>query len=68
MARGKSISEPRSAVEIAESVSLIRALVTLADKQIERAQTDLGVARVGLAELEQELVARGMAPTNGGAV
>jgi len=60
MSRKTGIAEPRSAVEIAESVALIRALVTLADKRIDAAQVDLGVARVGLAELEQELATRGI--------
>ncbi len=50
----------RPAVEIAESISLIRSLVSLATRQIEKAQVDLGVARVGLSELEAELVTRGV--------
>ena len=61
MAREKTVAQPRTAVEIAESVKLVRALIAVADKQIDRAKTDLGVARVGLAELEQELATRGIA-------
>jgi hypothetical protein len=61
----KGIAEPRSAVELAESVKLVRQLIGLADQQITKARTDLGVARVGLAELEEELATRGIA--NGGA-
>lgn len=60
MARGTSISEPRSAVEIAESLKLIRSLIGLADQQIDKIRVDLGLARVGLAELEQELATRGI--------
>lgn len=52
--------EPRSAVEIAENLKQLRQLIQVADLQIDRAKTDLGVARVGLAELEQELVTIGM--------
>jgi len=52
--------EPRSAVEIAENLKQLRQLIQVADLQIDRAKTDLGVARVGLAELEQELVTAGM--------
>jgi hypothetical protein len=60
MAHGKRVSEARSAVELAESVKLVRQLILLADQQIDRAKTDLGIARVGLAELELELVTRGI--------
>lgn len=60
MARGTSIPEPRSAVEIAESLKLIRSLIGLADSQIAKVRVDLGVARVGLAELEAELATRGI--------
>ena len=61
MEHGKRVSEPRPAVEIAESIKLIRSLVGLADQQIEQLRVDLGVARVGLAELETELATRGIA-------
>jgi len=67
MARKTRVSEPRAAVEIAESVKLVRQLIGIADAQIDKARLDLGLARVGLAELEQELVTLGIAPTNGGA-
>jgi hypothetical protein len=60
MAPKKVIAEPRSAVEIADSIKLVRQLIQVADLQIERAKTDLGVARVGLAELEEELSVRGI--------
>lgn len=60
MAHGKRVTEARSAVELAESVKLVRQLILLADQQIERAKTDLGLARVGLAELELELVTLGI--------
>lgn len=59
--------EPRSAVEIGESIKLVRQLIGVADAQITKARNDLGVARLGLAELEQELATHGIAPTNGGA-
>jgi hypothetical protein len=52
--------QQRSAVEIADQIGLIRQLVSIADQQIDKAKVDLGVARVGLAELEQELATRGM--------
>ena len=61
------LNEPRSAVEIAESIRNCRDLIRLADTQIEKARTDLGVARLGLAELEEELASRGIAtPGDGG--
>lgn len=66
MARDTRMPEPRSAVEISESIKLCRQLIGLADQQITKARNDLGLARVGLAELEQELATRGIAPTNGG--
>jgi len=65
MARGKSIPERRSAVEVAESIGVVRQLIRVADLQLDRARTDLGVARVRLAELERELTTAGM--SNGGA-
>ncbi len=58
---GSVLNEPRSAVEIAESIRNCRDLVRIADVQIEKARNDLGVARLGLAELEEELSTRGMA-------
>ena len=67
MAHRTRVTEPRAAVEIAESVKLVRQLIGIADAQIDKARLDLGLARVGLAELEEELSARGIAPTNGGA-
>ncbi len=59
MAKG-TLAEPRPAVEISESIKLVRLLISVADQQIEKARVDLGVARVGLAELEQELATRGI--------
>lgn len=67
MAPKKGVAEPRSAVEIAESIKLVRQLIQLADQQVTKACTDLGMARVGLAELETELVTRGMASGTAGA-
>jgi hypothetical protein len=63
--KGKRVSEARPAVEIAESVKLVRQLIALADQQIRKASNDLGIARVGLAELEAELATRGSAPSKG---
>lgn len=65
MARDSRMPEPRSAVEISESIKLVRQLIGLADQQITKARTDLGVARVGLAELEAELASRGIEPEGG---
>lgn len=60
--KGRSVvKEPRSAVEIAESLKICRDLIGLADAQVGKARTDLGVARVRLAELEEELATRGVA-------
>jgi hypothetical protein len=42
--------------EIADKCSQIRQLIALADQQLDRAKTDMAVARVGLAELEQQLL------------
>lgn len=63
---GSVLNEPRSAVEIAESIKNCRDLIRVADVQLEKARTDLGVARLGLAELEQELSSRGITVVNGG--
>lgn len=60
MAHSQNISQPRSALELAESIKLVRSLVGLADQQIEKLRVDLGVAIVGLAELEMELKSRGV--------
>jgi GAF domain-containing protein len=62
---GSVLNEPRSAVEIADSIRNCRDLIRIADVQLEKARTDLGVARLGLAELEEELSSRGMAAPNG---
>ena len=64
--KGESVlNEPRSAVEIADSIKNCRDLIRIADVQLEKARTDLGVARLGLAELEEELSNRGIAPPDG---
>jgi hypothetical protein len=63
---GSVLNEPRSAVEIADSIRNWRDLIRLADAQIEKARTDLSVARVGLAEVEEELSSRGIGTPNGG--
>ncbi len=57
----EQIPQPRPAAEFAESVRLIRALVGVGMRQIEKAQVDLGVAIAGMAELEHELSTRGVA-------
>ncbi|HKY39233.1 MAG TPA: hypothetical protein VJN18_25020 [Polyangiaceae bacterium] len=62
---GSVLNEPRSAVEIAESIKGCRDLIRIADAQIDRAQSDLSIARLGLAELELELTTRGLRPTPG---
>lgn len=67
MAPEKGVAEPRSAVEIAESIKLVRQLIGLADQQITKPRNDLGMARVGLAELESELAVIGMASGQAGA-
>ena len=62
---GSVLNEPRSAVEIADSIRNCRDLIRIADVQLEKARADLGVARLGLAELEEELSNRAMAASNG---
>jgi hypothetical protein len=57
---GSVVNEPRSAVEIAESIKSCRDLIRVADTQIDRAKSDLSVARLGLAEVELELTSRGI--------
>jgi hypothetical protein len=57
---GSVLNEPRSAVEIAESIKSCRDLIRVADVQLEKARSDLSVARLGLAELELELTTRGI--------
>lgn len=66
MARGRSVPERRSAVEVAESIRVVRNLISIADQQISKARTDLGVARVRLAELERELSTAGCAADGNG--
>lgn len=63
---GSVVNELRSAVEIAESIKGCRDLIRVADAQIERARSDLSVARLGLAEVELELTGRGVRATSGG--
>jgi hypothetical protein len=68
---GSVLNEPRSAVEIAESIKSCRDLIRVADLQLDKAKSDLSMARLGLAEVELELTTRGLrptseAPTNGG--
>ena len=62
MARGRTVSERRTAVEVAESIRLVRHLIGIADQQISKARTDFGVARVRVAELERELSTVGCSP------
>ncbi len=63
---GSVLNEPRSAVEIADSIKNCRHLIRVADLQLEKARTELGVARLGLAEIEEELSSRGIAAPDGG--
>jgi hypothetical protein len=63
---GSVLNEPRSAVEIAESIKSCRDLIRVADVQIDKAKSDLSVARLGLAEVELELTSRALrAPGSG---
>lgn len=55
---GSVLNEPRSAAEIAKSIKSCRDLIRVADAQIERACSDLRIARLGLTELELELTTR----------
>jgi hypothetical protein len=57
---GSVLNEPRSAVEIAESIKSRRDPIRVADAQIDRAKSDLSIARLGLAEVELELTTRGL--------
>lgn len=68
MAHGNTVPERRSAVEVAESIRVVRHLIGIADQQIGKARTDLGVARVRLAELERELSILGVSPNSSGDV
>lgn len=61
MARSSDVAQPCAAVEIADSLTQIRQLIQLADLQMERVRNDLGVARVALADIEEELITRGLA-------
>jgi hypothetical protein len=63
---GSVLNEPRSAVEIAESIKSCRDLIRVADVQLEKARSDLSIARLGLAELELELTTRGIRPADQG--
>lgn len=60
---GSVLNEPRSAVEIAESIKSCRDLIRVADVQLDKAKSDLSIARLGLAEVELELTTRGLRPT-----
>jgi hypothetical protein len=61
---GSVLNEPRSAVEIAESIKSCRDLIRVADVQIDKAKSDLSIARLGLAEIELELTTRGLRTTD----
>ena len=63
---GSVLNEPRSAVEIAESIKSCRDLIRVADAQIDRARSDLSIARLGLAEVELELTTRGLRSSDPG--
>lgn len=62
---GSVVNEPRSAGEIAESIRSCRDLIRAADAQIDRARSDLSVARLGLAEVELEMTGRGVRARDG---
>jgi hypothetical protein len=64
--RRSVVKEPRNAAEIAESLKNCGDLVGLASAQIGKALTDLGIARARLADLEDELKWRGVAPKSSG--
>lgn len=66
--KGRSVVRaPRTAEELAESIENCRDLIGVADAQIEKARTDLSVARVGLTKLVEALHSRGIVgPSNGG--
>jgi len=57
---GSVLNEPQSAVEIAASIKSCRDLIRLADVQLDKAKSDLSIARLGLAEVELELTTRGL--------
>jgi hypothetical protein len=63
---GSVPNEPRSAVEIAESIQSCRDLIRVADSQIDQAKSDLSIARLGLADVELELTTRGLRQTEQG--
>jgi hypothetical protein len=52
----KKLPQPRTREEIAQDLHTLRRLIQIADQQIGRAKTDLGTARAGLADIEQELI------------
>jgi hypothetical protein len=60
MTRAKVREPARPAVEIAEQLHLVRQLIAVADQQLDKAKHDLGIARVGLADIEAELLSRGV--------
>jgi hypothetical protein len=60
---GSVLNEPRSAVEIAESIKSCRDLIRVADVQLDKAKSDLSIARLGLAEVELVLTTRGLRPS-----
>lgn len=64
MARRNTVPERRSAVEVAESIRVVRHLIGIADQQISKARADLGIARLRLAELEREVSGAGVAPNS----
>ena len=65
---GSVLNEPRSAVEIAADIKNCRDLIRIADQQMQKARTDLGVARLGLIDIEEELTIRGLPANHGGTV
>lgn len=66
MARGKSVSTAQLSWEdVQHRIELSRRLVSLAAHQHGQAKLNLELAAVGLAELETELSARGIAKDGG---
>ena len=65
--KGRSVSDkPLDWAAFFDRVQLARRLVSIGAEQVRKAQTDFDLARVGLAELEADLAARGIAPSDDG--
>jgi hypothetical protein len=55
------VSQPRTAVEIAQSLSTARRLVAVGAERVRQTLLDLDVAKIAIAEIEQELAVSGVA-------